>query len=661
VTAAPGDLAREARDALSAGDFARATELFERACDFGAAAAAALAGGELARAVFLAVLGGESDVLTRATARLVAERPRGEVLRVASDLAARGFERVAGQLSVAVGELREGAAWLARGGDALAAADAFERAGRPADAARTLEAALRRDERAHGARLRLGQLLIAHGRDEGAVRALQAIPEDAPEFTAALPWLADALERLELPVAARGARETMERLGIARAPASSSAQVEPARPAQRLLFGRYEIVREVAVTPNARLFEAEDRVQGGRVAVKVLAPSVGAVGRDVALRFEREAQALARVRHPSVLPLLAYVPEGPAIVLPWMPGGSLADRLRSERLTPARAAEIAAAVLSAAGEAHRLGILHRDIKPANVLFDGAGAARLADFGAAHLGDLSRTATAGAIGTVSYMAPEQREGRPATVTTDVYAVGALLLEMLTGAPPAASGGPARAPSASHRELDVRHDRLLAELLASETSARPPSAFEARRRLLALPWPDHTDGAAPVRAPSTRPAAPSAALAERLREPSPADADGRFVAYDTWTFRAVCVIPLAPGELERARIFARVSHPSLPVVLRLDGASESVWVAEPPSELAPSSRLDGPAARALALALETLHAAGGAHGAVDAAHVRWAAGGPVLAYPRGPSDGARERDAQALAELAAGRMPAPSGLA
>lgn len=654
MTAAPGDLAREAGDALSAGDFARATELYERACDFRSAASAALAGGELARAVQLAVLGGEADVLARASARLAAERPRGEVLRVASDLAARGFERVAGQLSVAVGELLEGAAWLARGGDAIAAADAFERAGRPAEAARTLEAAVRRDDRAHGARLRLGQLLVAHGRDEGAVRALQAIPEDAPELAAALPLLAAALERLELPVAARGARETMERLGIVGAQTISPAPVAPPRPAHRLLFGRYEVLREVAVTPNARLFEAEDRVQGGRVAVKVLAPSVGAVGRDVALRFEREAQALARVRHPSVLPLLAYVPEGPAIVLPWMPGGSLAERLHRERLTPARAAEIAAAVLSAAGEAHRLGILHRDIKPANVLFDGAGAARLADFGAAHLGDLSRTATAGAIGTVAYMAPEQREGRPATVTTDVYAVGALLLEMLTGAPPSASPGPPRAPSASHRELDARHDALLAELLAADPSARPPSAFEARRRVLALPWPDHTDGALPARAPSVRPAdaGPSAA---RLREPAAADADGRFVAYDTWTFRAVRVIPLAPGELERARSFARVAHPALPVVLRLDAASESVWIAEPASE--PGPVFDGPAARLLAEALLALHAAGGAHGAVDAAHVRWSAGGPVLAYPAGPSEGALARDRAALAELAAGRLPAP----
>src|SRR6202040_1575115 len=106
----------------------------------------------------------------------------------------------------------------------------------------------------------------------------------------------------------------------------------------------------------------------------------------------------------------------------------------------------ACAVLSALGEAHRLGVLHRDVKPANVLFDDAGVARLGDFGVAHLGDLSTTATAGVIGTLAYMSPEQREGRPATAESDVYAVGAILFEMLAGgrANPAAPAGGGETP-------------------------------------------------------------------------------------------------------------------------------------------------------------------------------------------------------------------------
>src|SRR5206468_3801550 len=140
---------------------------------------------------------------------------------------------------------------------------------------------------------------------------------------------------------------------------------------------------------------------------------------------EREARALAQLRHSNVVPMRDYIPEGPAIVLGWMPGGSLADLMRREAIAPARAIEIACAVLGALGEAHRLGILHRDVKPSNVLFDAIGASRLSDFGAAHLGDLSTTATAGAIGTFAYMSPEQRLGRPATIASDLYAVGAIL--------------------------------------------------------------------------------------------------------------------------------------------------------------------------------------------------------------------------------------------
>ena len=114
------------------------------------------------------------------------------------------------------------------------------------------------------------------------------------------------------------------------------------------------------------------------------------------------------------------------------PGGTLERMLTTTgALAPARAVEIASGMLAALGEAHRLGILHRDVKPANVLFDEAGGARLSDFGVAHLGDVSTTATAGVFGTLAYMSPEQREGRPATARSDVFAAGTMLREMLTG--------------------------------------------------------------------------------------------------------------------------------------------------------------------------------------------------------------------------------------
>ncbi len=90
-------------------------------------------------------------------------------------------------------------------------------------------------------------------------------------------------------------------------------------------------MREVAATPHARVLEAVDRVTGDRVAVKLLAGLGEQEGRDALFRFEREARALAQLRHPNVVPLRAYHAEGPAIVLAWMPGGTLADRLRASR------------------------------------------------------------------------------------------------------------------------------------------------------------------------------------------------------------------------------------------------------------------------------------------------------------------------------------------
>src|SRR5262245_1295208 len=174
-----------------------------------------------------------------------------------------------------------------------------------------------------------------------------------------------------------------------------------------------------------------------------------------------------------------------------MRGGSLADRIQEGTVAfaPARAVEICCSVLSALGEAHRLGILHRDVKPSNVLFDDVGTARLSDFGAAHLGDLSTTATAGAIGTFAYMSPEQKLGKPATLVSDLYSVGVLLTELLTGRAlgPATDAGLDPLPSTFHPDLGEAHDALVVRFLQEDPRRRPPDAFEGRRILQSLAWP------------------------------------------------------------------------------------------------------------------------------------------------------------------------------
>src|SRR5206468_5219088 len=131
-------------------------------------------------------------------------------------------------------------------------------------------------------------------------------------------------------------------------------------------------------------------------------------------------------------------------------------------VAPDRAAEIVARVLQALEAAHRRGIVHRDVKPANVLLDEVGGAYLADFGVAHLGDASSTATAGLLGTLRYMSPEQKMGTPATDRADVYAAGLVLAEML-GAQIDRAPIPADVPA----EIAT----LLAELLAEDPARRP----------------------------------------------------------------------------------------------------------------------------------------------------------------------------------------------
>ena len=645
---------------------AAASRRLEEACDFAGAAREALLAGDARRAARLAALGGDEATAREATARIAERLPREVALAAASDLASRGFGKYAGALYAELGEHAEAASAFVLAGEVLRAAESFERAGQPAEAARALESALRQRPDQAAPRLALGALLARHGRTEGAIKALQQIDVAAPERAAALPLLARCFEEIGLAEAAREARAEMERLGVHEEPPAKDAPRESGRKNERrgggvVLFGRYETTREIASSAHARLVEAVDRISGERVAVKIFSGLVEGAGRDALQRFEREAHALERLRHPNVVPLHQYVPEGPAMVLAFMRGGSLADKMREGPMAPARAVEIACLLLSALGEAHRLGILHRDVKPANVLFDDAGTAKLADFGAAHLGDLSSTATAGAIGTYAYMAPEQRLGRPAGITSDLYAVGAVLYELLTGeaAEPVRGRFRAGAPSEKNPELGPEHDAAVATLLAEEPDRRPEDAFEARRALSALRWPEALPRRwAAATNGSEQPAAPREG--ERLGPPL-ALGDGRDMAslrHDAWLGREVLVIPMDEASLERARGFARAGSPALPTVLRVDPAAREIWVAPPLGKaLADAPRaLEAGTIERLRQALEALAAVGGAHGYVDAQHLYWFDGEVELAWPRRPAPpDAAARDLAAIEALARGAPP------
>ena len=601
-----------AEQAASAGEHAKASDLFEKACEFAKAAKSALDANDAARALQLAVIARDDDLAAKALAVVIEANP-AKLGALASQLEMRGDYGWAARAHEARGGHDPDAAsdWE-RAGDPVRAAMLYERGNDPVAASKALEAALRRDPKQHAARVALGTLLVKYGKYEAAVRALQHVPRESPARREALPPLARALGALGLTEAEGEATRELAALG---GPAEVSPAPAPATEVQRRIYGRYEVVREVASTATSRVIECIDSVRGERVAVKIFAGwEVRGTGRDALARFEREVRVLGTLDHPNVVPLRDFIPEGPAIVLAWMSGGTLETMMQSP-LAPARSVEIAEAVLRALGEAHRLGVLHRDVKPANVLFDDAGVTRLSDFGVAHLSDLSVTATAAVIGTLAYMSPEQREGKPATVQSDIYGVGAILFEMLTGERLVLGEEPKTRPSGVHRDLDARHDAVVMKLLAPKPLDRPADTFAARRALSALVWPKDVEHAAiKPRAASTQSERPSAA---RLQH----DDDDQV---DAWTGRAIERIPLTPQSLGRAGAFARANVRSLQLVLRVDRDDETIWL-----EAAPAKRLDRPLSeresQVLLEALDALHAHGVVHGHVDRDHV--ALGGPL----------------------------------
>jgi serine/threonine-protein kinase len=350
------------------------------------------------------------------------------------------------------------------------------------------------------------------------------------------------------------------------------------------------------------------------------------------------------LNHPNVVPLRDVVPEGPALVLAWMSGGTLEHLLSTTgRLAPARAVEIAASLLSALGDAHRLGILHRDVKPSNVLFDDAGGARLSDFGVAHLGDLSTTATAGVFGTLAYMSPEQREGRPATARSDLFAVGVMLREMLTGERPDPAGVHRTTPSGAHRELSEAHDAFVDRMAAVDPAQRAPDAFEARRELAALTWPSALDAHWPASRPrSDRPPSglPSASRLQPGR-------DGLLI--DSWTGQAIECVPLTDATLARARAFALADHPALQTVLRVAREDEALWLEAVRAEFLQREPTSVERER-LGAAIRALHAAGGVHGSIDREHVAGAGDEILLRFGVAPDPSLTPADdTLALAQL------------
>ena len=257
-----------------------------------------------------------------------------------------------------------------------------------------------------------------------------------------------------------------------------------------MLGGRYVLAEVLGTGGMATVWRAHDQVLGREVAAKVLSPAYAADPGFLA-RFEREARHAAAVSHPRLVTVFdSGIDHGtPFLVMELVAGRTLRQVLDEAGALPAgQAVAVAAAVCEGLDAAHAAGLVHRDITPANIMLAG-GEVKILDFGIARAdGTKAGTATGTVLGTAAYLSPEQAAGQPAGPRSDLYALGCVLFEMLTGGPPFTADsqvavayrqvhddpGP---PSARRPGLPASLGQITARLLAKDPADRPTSAAAA----------------------------------------------------------------------------------------------------------------------------------------------------------------------------------------
>ena len=211
-------------------------------------------------------------------------------------------------------------------------------------------------------------------------------------------------------------------------------------------FGRYEIKSEIGRGGMATVYYAYDPNFEREVAIKVL-PHEFLHDPQFRVRFEREAKMVALIEHPAIVPVYDFGEENdqPYIVMRYMSGGSLADKLKNGPLPVAKVTQLLSVLAPALDAAHAKGIIHRDLKPGNILFDQYDNPYISDFGIARLTNAANATLTGSVivGTPAYMSPEQIQGdRALDGRSDIYALGVILFQMLTGAMPYQADTPAK---------------------------------------------------------------------------------------------------------------------------------------------------------------------------------------------------------------------------
>lgn len=238
--------------------------------------------------------------------------------------------------------------------------------------------------------------------------------------------------------------------------------------------GRYEVLGPAGSGGMAQVYRARDELLGREVALKVLNEKLSS-DRSFVERFRREAQNAANLNHPNIVSLYDYGADDGSyfIVMEYIDGKSLSEIIREQGpLLPERAAEITADVARGLGRAHENHLVHRDIKPSNIMITTNGQTKVTDFGIARAlssdAEQTMTQTGMVIGTAAYLSPEQAQGNPVDARSDVYSLGCVLYEMLTGAAPFAGDTPLSIAYKHVREQAAR---------PSEVNSDVPEALDA----------------------------------------------------------------------------------------------------------------------------------------------------------------------------------------
>ena len=270
----------------------------------------------------------------------------------------------------------------------------------------------------------------------------------------------------------------------------------------QVLGERYEIGGVLGRGGMAEVHRGRDLRLGREVAVKVLRQDLA---RDPSfqVRFRREAQAAASLNHPAIVAVYDTGEDRtangatPYIVMEYVEGDTLRDVLRREGpLAPERAMALAADICGALDFSHRNGIVHRDVKPGNVMITPQGTVKVMDFGIARAvsdSAATMTSTAAVIGTAQYLSPEQARGEGVDARSDVYSMGCMLYELVTGAPPFTGDSPVsvayqhvredpRLPSSINPAIPAELDAILLKSMSKNPANRYQSAADMRNDLL-----------------------------------------------------------------------------------------------------------------------------------------------------------------------------------